>query len=902
MTSASANPAQLEAGTGNQPGPATAWHALSIAQVKELLNVLPDHGLDEAEARRRLAASGPNRIREEKREGIAEIFLEEIREPMILLLVGTAILYSVWGKLSDALTIFVVILALVGAEVLNEFRATRAVSSLRKMAEPLTSVRRDGRERELPIEAVVPGDVLVITAGHRLAADARLVEAYGLAVDESSLTGESVPVDKDAEVALPIETPLADRPNLAYAGTTAVRGRGVAIAVATGMATELGRIATLSRQVEEPPTPLQRDMTQLAGFLVWFALGLSVLVPVLGLVLSHQPVRQMVLTGLSLAFALIPEELPIVITMVLGLGAYRLARRHAIAKRLKAVETLGAVTVIATDKTGTLTEGRMQLMRLEPEGLRRPLLEQAVLSNPTDGSTEGDADPLDRALLASAREAGLEPAFLLRSHPIRTEFTFDNARKRASVVRAVNGTYRLFAKGAPEAILARSTLLLTESGQRPLSDADRAVITSAADRMARDGLRVVALAAKPVAMLPGSIDEAEERLIFGGLAAFADPPRPEARAAVAECQSAGIRVMMITGDHPATAAAIAAEVRLNQAARVLTGSELDRLTDTQLGQALADVTVVARATPEHKLRVVQALQSQGQIVAVTGDGINDAAALAAANIGVAMGARGTDVAREAADMVLTDDNFATVEHAVEEGRVLFANLRKGIRYYLACKVALVSITLLPVLLLLPVPFAPVQIILMELFMDLAASAAFVAEPAEPGLMRQPPRDPSARFMDRPMLTLLFSAAAGLFAAVSLVYLIASFSGAGLAKAQTMAFVTWLLGHVMLAINLRSDREPMRRVGFFSNQAILIWAGAVIAFILISTLIPGVRASLKTAPLTGADWALVTGAAIAGTFWLEARKLLAAIRIRDGARDHRARSSGQIGNDRPSTDS
>jgi P-type Ca2+ transporter type 2C len=846
---------------------------MAAAQAASEFGVGAAEGLTQAEARRRLGAAGPNRVQEEEREWIGTIFLEEIREPMILLLLGTAILYSVWGQLTDALTIFAVILALVGAEVVNEYRATRAITSLKKLAEPLTWVRRDRSEREVPVDAVVPGDVVMITAGHLVAADARLVEGYGLAVDESSLTGESVPVDKDADAALATETPLADRSNLVYAGTTAVRGRAVAIAVATGMRTELGRIAGLTRQVEEPPTPLQRDMRQLAGFLVWFALGLSVLVPGLGLLLSRQPVRQMVLTGLSLAFALIPEELPIIITMVLGLGAYRLARRHAIAKRLKAVETLGEVTVIATDKTGTLTEGRMQLNRLEPAGLRRALLEQAVLSNPADGIEGRSADPLDEALLVAAREAALEPASLLRASPTRTEFTFDNARKRASVVRTLAGELQLYAKGAPEAILARSTSLLTDAEQRPLTDADRASITAVADRMACDGLRVVALATRRLATMPRSMDEAEAQLTFGGLAGFADPPRPEARAAVAECQSAGVRVIMITGDHPATAAAIGAEVGLDVAAHVLTGSEIDRMTDVQLGQALVDTTIVARATPEHKLRVVQALKRQGQIVAVTGDGINDAPALAAADIGVAMGARGTDVAREAADMVLTDDNFATVEHAVEEGRVLFANLRKGIRYYLACKVALVSITLLPVLLLLPVPFAPVQIILMELFMDLAASAAFVAEPAEPELMRQRPRDPKARFMDRPMLTLLFSAAAGLFAAVSLVYLVTSYSGAGVVKAQTMAFVTWILGHVLLAINLRSDREPLRRVGFFSNRAILVWAGAAIAFVLLATLLPPVRVSLKTSPLTPGDWALAAGAAIVGTFWLEARKLI-----------------------------
>jgi Ca2+-transporting ATPase len=410
---------------------------------------------------------------------------------------------------------------------------------------------------------------------------------------------------------------------------------------------------------------------------------------------------------------------------------------------------------------------------------------------------------------------------------------------------------------------------------------DREAILHTADEMARQGLRVIAFAEK---MMPASRtsrgptqDEAESGLAFVGLAGFADPPRPEVPGAIAGCRVAGIRPVMITGDHPLTASAIARQIglddSLNAAGRAVSGAELDQLSDKALHELVGEVSIFARTTPEHKLRIVRSLRERGERVAVTGDGVNDAPALAAADIGVAMGETGTDVAREAGDMVLSDDNFATIVRAVAEGRVLFANLRKGVRYYLACKVALMGATLLPVLLRVPVPFAPVQIILMELFMDLAASATFVAEQGEADLMRRSPRDPRARFMDRAMISSIFSSAAGLFAAVSTAYLVTWFTGHDLTQAQTVAFVTWLLGHVCLAINMRSEREPLLKLGLFSNRLMVIWAAATVLFVLAATFVPAVQVVLKTLPLSSGEWALATGAALAGTFWIEARKWL-----------------------------
>jgi len=847
------------------------WHALPADAISARLGVDPASGLSDEVAHDRFLVFGPNRLSAQKQETVWDIFLEEVREPMIVLLLITGALYAIWGELKDTLTIFVVILALLAAEVLNERRAKRAIGALIKLSEPTSPVIRAGQHRETPAEQIVPGDVIVIEAGRRIPADARLTEAYGLAVDESALTGESVPAEKASDLILPQTTPLSERRNLVFAGTMAVRGRGAAVVVAIGMNTEVGRVARLSREAEPPRTPLQKAMKELSQSLAWLAIGFSVLVPLLGWALGKQPLPQMILTGLALAFSVIPEELPIIVTVVLAVGGYRLSKQHAIVKRLQAVETLGAVTVIATDKTGTLTENRMEVSRVDPEELRRQILEIGVFCN--DAFETGQGDPLETALLRSAGEAGIDVAALRRSYRLRHDFTFDNARKRMSVVYERDGQLWVAVKGAPEAMLPLCSSLGDAAGPRRLSEADRQAALESAAQMANEGMRVVAFAEKKIQDAALSQDQAESDLTFVGLAAFSDPPRPDVPQAIAACLTAGIRPLMVTGDHPLTAKAIAAQIGLDGQRRLLTGAGLDAMSDEALKQSVADVSIYARTTPEQKLRIVRALQGRGEIVAATGDGINDAPALAAADVGIAMGQTGTDVAREAAAMVLADDNFATIVVAVKEGRISFENLRKGVRYYLACKAALVSIALLPVLLGVPVPFAPIQIILMELFMDLAASAAFVAEPAEADLMRQPPRDPRAKFLDRSMVQSIFVPAAGLFAAVCGVYLATWYSGAGLIIAQTMAFATWLLGHVFLALNLRSEREPLFRVGFFTNWVMVVWAAATLALLLVATFVPSARQLIKVTSLSPAQWALAVAAALAGTFWIEARKLI-----------------------------
>jgi Ca2+-transporting ATPase len=792
-------------------------------------------GLSEPEADRRLRRHGPNRLRETKPEPLWEELLEELAEPMILLLLGTGALYALWGEAGDALTILVVILALVAVEVVGERRAEGAVAALRRLAEPTAAVRRDGRVRETPREQVVPGDVVLLEAGRRIPADARLIAAHGLAVDESALTGESVPVEKETGA-------------LAFSGTLAVRGRGEAEVVATGDATELGRLAGRAREAKPPPSPLDRAMRELSRSLLAAAIAVSVAVPLIAWRLRAGPVRPLILTGLALAFATIPEEMPIILALTLALGARRLARQHAIVRRLDAVETLGTLTAIATDKTGTLTENRLEVARLLAPGGDARVLEAAALA-------AGSLDPSDDALRRAARTAGLDGDRREGASP-RAEFPFDRTRRLSSVIIETAAGGRVVVKGAPEAVAARATAVLTSSGPEPLSGARRRELLAEAEALADEGLRVLAVAERRVGGESLERDEAESGLTWLGLIGLHDPPRPEARAALAACHAAGIRVLMVTGDHPKTAAAVARAVGLDSG-KILIGEALDGLTDEELRETLAGAAAVARATPEHKLRIVTAWQAAGERVAVTGDGVNDAPALAAADVGVAMGRGGTDVAREASDVVLADDDFATIVRGVAEGRVLFTNLRKAVRYYLACKAALAALVLLSVLLGLSVPFAPVQIIVMELFMDLAASAAFVAEPGESGLMSGPPRDPRARFLDGAMVASIFTSAAGLFASVGAAYLWSWPHGE--AHARTVAFVTWLLGHVALAFSLRRERERFTWRGLATNPVMVTWGLATAAFVLLAVRLPALRVALKTAPLTAVDWA---GAALA----------------------------------------
>jgi Ca2+-transporting ATPase len=863
------------------------WHSRETEELIRSSGVNPEKGLTDQEAAQRLSKYGKNTLIEQREIRFLGILKEEITEPMILLLIAVGVLYRFLGSLSDALTIIVIIIVLVLAEVWNEYRAKRSIASLKQLAPPTALVLRDGQPKEVQTAFLVPGDILLFKTGQRVSADARLLEAFGLEVDESSLTGESFPVAKDATAVLASETRITDQTNMLFAGTIITRGRAKALVTATGINTELGRVAGITKAAKEPKTTLQLAMKQLSKTLVWIALFFSILIPVLSYIRGLQPnPGEAVLYGLSLAFVVIPEELPIIITMVLGVGGYALSRKGAIVKRLRAAEALGNVTVIATDKTGTITENKMRLEHLYFDGAihraqdfhenEKAALKTALLASDAIRNMAGTtalSNPMAQAILERIKQDEIDTQNITKDWVLKDELSFDVKRKLASYVYQYGNSLVVLSSGAPEKLLANSTKILVKGEETPLNDTTRNEVNRAMVQMAQSGERLLGFGYHRL-QADSAFNEQnlESDIVFVGILGFIDPPRKEVKGAIRTCQQAGIKVIMITGDHPETARAIASQVGINSA-NVLTGSEISKMTDNDLKKALRNTYVFARVTPEDKLRLVRLLKENGEIVAVTGDGINDAPALKEAHIGVAMGIRGTDVAKETADMILTDDNFATIETAVKEGRKLYSNLRKGIRYYLACKVALVSIFLVPIILGIPLPFAPIQIIVLELFMDLAASATFVAEPEESGIMNKPPNNPNEKFINQPMLRSLFLGALSLFLAVTATFLFAWYTTQNIPYARTVAFATWMFGHIFLALNFRSEREPLVKEGLLSNKVMLLWALLVFVTLLIGTSLPFTQTALQITGLSLQDWALVIAVSFVATFWMELKKIL-----------------------------
>jgi P-type Ca2+ transporter type 2C len=865
--------------------PMSQSHSKDPQELVRSLGVNPDKGLTDAEAAARLNQYGKNSLVEEHEIRFLGILREEITEHMILLLIAVGVLYSILGSLTDALTIIVIIIILVLSEVWNEYRAKHSIASLRQLAPPTALVLRNAKQMEIQTMFLVPGDILLLKVGQRVPADARLLEAYGLETDESSLTGESFPVAKDANALLPSDTRVTDQTNMLFTGTVITRGRAKAIVTATGVQTELGRVAGITKAAKEPKTALQLAMKQLSKTLVWVALFFAILIPVLSYVRGLQPSpAEAVLYGLSLAFVVIPEELPIIITMVLGVGSYALSRRGAIVKRLRAAETLGTVTVIATDKTGTITENKMRVEHFyfngairssgefkenEKAALKTAFLASDAIRDMAPATALGN--PMAQAIQQRLKQDGIDTQALSKDWVLTDELSFDVNRKLATYVYQYGNSKIALSSGAPEKILQNSNRILLRGEEVQLNDTIRVEVFSTIAQMAHTGERLLAFGYHRLSADSGK-ENVEKDIVFVGIIGFIDPPRREVRGAIQTCKEAGIRVIMITGDHPETAKAIASQVGINSS-NVLTGGEIAKMTDADLKEALKHTYVFARVTPEDKLRLVRLLKENGEVVAVTGDGINDAPALKEAHIGIAMGIRGTDVAKETASMILTDDNFATIETAVKEGRKLFGNLRKGVRYYLACKVALVSIFLVPIILGIPLPFAPIQIIVLELFMDLAASATFVAEPAESGAMQKPPIDPKEKFLNKPMLRTLFLGALSLFIAVTATFLFAWYTTSDITYARTIAFATWMFGHIFLALNFRSEHEPLLKEGLLSNKVMLLWALLVFVVLIAAATLPPLQAALQITGLHLADWPLVIVVPFVAIFWMELEKIL-----------------------------
>lgn len=836
-------PAGLPAPEDQQPGPAPAggWHALPAAQVAQAIGSSPA-GLAAAEAARRRAAGGGNALPARPVKSVAGELAESLAEPLQLLLLAVAVLSAVFGQLSDAVAIFVVIGAVAGIETVTELRAGRAIAALQALSAPTARVLRGGRPVELPAAELVGGDVLALEAGDRVPADARVLSVAGLRVDESTLTGEAVPVDKGTDP-VPVGTDLAERSSMLYAGTAVAAGQGTAMVVGVGADSELGRLGRLVATEREPATPLQRSLSELARVVLVVAVAASVLVPLVG-VLAGRGWREMLLAGLTLAFATVPEELPILVTVLLAVGGRQLAHRGALLRRLRAGEALGAVTTVVTDKTGTLTENQLRLAELRADNPRLLLATAwATAASPGPsglGGGEDSREPIERELTAAALIEGAEaPGAEVAGWP------FDAARRLVSRLReqpGKSGRLVLAVGGAPEAVLECCRL----------EEAARAAVLAEVAKLTDRGLRVIGYAHRMLDAVPDRREQAERDLAWVGLAAFDDPVRAGVAEAIAGLRAAGVATMMVTGDHPRTGAAIAARAGLPAGQVLVGGAALEQLPDAELAGRLPQVTVVARATPTDKLRIVRLLQGAHQVVAVTGDGVNDAPALAAADVGIAMGRRGSDLAREAAGVVLVDDAYPTVAAAVAKGRNIGSQLRRAVAFYLGAKLALIAAMLVPLAVGLPAPFAPVHIVLLELFMDLGASLAFVAEPSAPGAMHRPPRRPGARFLDRTELATIAVVAAALSVAVIPAYLLGEHLGS-LEQARAGAVLAWLAGHALIAWCLRA--QPA--LSFRSNPAFAGWALAAIVVGGLLTLTPA-GSLIRLAALSGRGVLLVAG--------------------------------------------
>lgn len=842
------------------------WHGLSAQQVCETVKAEPT-GLSGAEAERRLRAYGPNVLREAEPVRPLTILLSQFSSLVIWILIGAGLVSGLLGEWIDSIAILAIVVlnAIIG--FYQEYNAERAIAALKKMTAPHARVRRDGQIVLIPAAEIVFGDIIELEAGDLIPADARLLEAASLRTIEAALTGESEPASKEAVTLSEADTPLGNRKNMVFTGTSVAAGAGQAVVIATGMQTEFGRIAGLLREAAaDESTPLQKRLEAVGHLLVWASLGIVAIIFILGFLRSI-PVIELFMTSVSLAVAAVPEGLPAVVTVALALGVQRMARRRALARKLPAVETLGSTSVICTDKTGTLTVGEMTVRRLSvagqtftvtgegygPQGEILP--DSAALNN---GQTEQVrellilfvgcngahlaheeekwsviGDPTEGALLTAGMKAGVGQQMIESSLPKFHEFPFDSDRKRMTVIRRMpDGQLRAMVKGAPDILLERCTRLLSEDGVRPINEDDRNGITAEIAQMAQGALRVLAAGYRDVSESEVNGAEAEQierALIFAGLVGMYDPPRPEVKAAVALCQSAGIRVVMITGDHPQTAIAVARELGLADSGEtVITGAELDKISDDELRQRVSRIAVYARVSAEHKLRIVRAWKAQGRVVAMTGDGVNDAPAIKGADVGVAMGRTGTEVTKEASDMVITDDNFASITAAVEEGRGIYDNIRKTLQYLLAGNFGELLLMTASVLIGVPIPLLPIHLLWINLVTDGLPALALATDPLDADVMRRPPRSRGATFTDRSFFVTMILTGI-LTAGVSLAVYLYSLRYETLEMARTNAFATLVYAEVLRAFGCRSETKPVWKSGVFSNLKLSMVAAGTLLF-------------------------------------------------------------------------
>lgn len=877
-------------------------------------------GLSDQEVRARLATYGPNQLREVPGPTIWQLLFEQFKDFLVLLLIGSALISLFLGEFVDAAAILAIVVINAVLGVVQEWRAEQSLQALKRMAAPTAVVIRDGQQQNIAAQDLVPGDLVLLAAGNHVPADMRLTESVNLRIQEASLTGESTPVEKNASAVLHGEIPIGDRKNSAFMGTLVTYGRGKGIVTSTGMHTQFGLIAQMLSAVSSEETPLQKRLEQLGKVLGTGALAICGLVFLVGVVRdtslsliasqgflayltqAEKQLLELFMTAVSLAIAAVPEGLPAVVTICLALGMQRMVRRHALLRRLPAVETLGTATAICSDKTGTLTQNEMTVTQVwvndtlyhvagqgyNPSGeltlddrrvntddikpLRLMLkgallcndarLEHAASDNGSD-SWRMIGDPTEGALVVLAGKAGLWRDEVEKIEPRVAEVPFDSETKRMTTIHAVQGhesPFRAYVKGAPDILLSLCSHIQAEEGMLALSDEMRQRIMQANDTLASQALRVLAVAYRPLESTQSDgLDWSQARdLVFLGLTGMIDPPRPEVRAAVDICRQAGIKPVMITGDHKDTAVAIGKALGFFSAdSLTLTGAELDRLDDDAFTKVVNNVSVYARVSPQHKVRIVDALRKIGHIVAMTGDGVNDAPALKRADIGIAMGITGTDVAKETADMILTDDNFASIVSAIEEGRTIYSNIRKFVYYLLSCNVGEIMIIFLSMLLGLPLPLRPIHLLWLNLVTDGLPALALGLEAGEPGMMRRPPRPTKEAIINREMgLGIVIQTIAETTATLGAFVIGLRLYPNSLTAAQTIAFVTLISAEILRAYTARSERCSLFQLGLFTNRYMVGATLSSMALMLAVIYLPVFEPVFYTLNLPLRDWGFI----------------------------------------------
>ena len=892
------------------------WHALSSANVISMLEVSREEGLSTAEVEKRVKIYGKNELQEAPPTSIWVMIYEQFANFVVILLLVAAVISAVLGDWIEAAAIMTIVVLNAGLGVIQESRAENALAALKKMASPDANVLREGHRQAIPAREVVPGDIVFLESGNFVPADVRMLETVNLRIEEAALTGESVAVTKNAQLELDIDAALGDRKTMAYTGTVVSYGRGVGVVSNTGMSTEIGQIATMLQSVEEGETPLQKRLDSFGRTLGWVTLVISGIVFVEGMITGTPPL-EMFIIAVSLAIAAVPEGLPAVVTITLALGMQEMIARNALVRRLSSVETLGSATIICSDKTGTLTQNEMTVTNIAVDGeflditgtgysLDGEFLHDGIvvdlaaeypgiltalwigaLNNDAILETDFDekgkktirmvGDPTEGALLVAAAKGGALPAPLSQAYPRIEEIPFDSERKRMVTVHAIQqpeandvspfldqkqqAWYVVAQKGAPDVVLDRCTHYQSRDDIAvPLDDEQRRRILAANDRMTSQALRVLGVAYRVLKDLDyqqnGDLNEnIEQELIFVGLLGMIDPARPEVLPALQIAREAGIRTVMITGDYPNTAKAIAQEIGLLvEGHRVLTGKELDKISDEELKEAVKTTDVFARVSPEHKVRIVDAFRSNNEVVAMTGDGVNDAPSIKKADIGIAMGITGTDVAKETADMVLTDDNYASIVSAVEQGRVIYSNIRKFVYFLLSCNIAEIATIFLATMIGWKSPLSAIQLLWLNLITDGAPALALGLEKGDPDLMEQPPRDPEEPILNRFMLIGISIQTVAITAVTLGAYWI------GLRyfpeMATTMAFVTLSFSELLRAFTARSERVPVLKIGVFKNK-VMNWAILSSLVLLLAVIyLPFLQGIFDTVPLGWTQWEII----------------------------------------------